>query len=241
MEFQWVVKPSHKKIYRDFIDRYKDHPFVRGRVASNIEHVDVAISKDIFWKVLLGCFFTTQQRSGKGSHVERFLASGDALLDVNHCLGLGNLRNVAEKALAKNGLRRSERIANEIDHAATQINVVGWATIRSQLDTIASYTTARKERLVARFLQERFLGLGPKQSRNLIQWMGLSKYEIPLDSRMVKVLRELKFPVPLSPTALADENYYCFIEDAIQLLMARIDVYPCVFDACAFASFEKDA
>lgn len=56
-----------------------------------------------------------------------------------------------------------------------------------------------------------------------------------------KRLRDLKLPVPLSPTALADEGYYCFIEDAIQLLMARISVYPCVFDACAFASFEKNA
>jgi hypothetical protein len=70
--------------------------------------------------------------------------------------------------------------------------------------------------------------------------MGLSKYEIPLDSRMVKVLRELQFPVPLSAVALADEDYYCFIEDGIQNLMAEIGVYPCVFDACAFASFEVD-
>lgn len=71
--------------------------------------------------------------------------------------------------------------------------------------------------------------------------MGLSKYEIPLDSRMVKVLKALEFPVPLSAKALADESYYCFIEDGIQQLMAEIDVYPCVFDACAFASFETDA
>ena len=71
--------------------------------------------------------------------------------------------------------------------------------------------------------------------------MGLSKYEIPLDSRMVKVLKVLEFPVPLSATALADESYYCFIEDGIQQLMKAIGVHPCVFDACAFASFEADS
>jgi len=241
MEFQWIIRASHKKAYQDFIDQYKDHDFVRSRVARNIKHVDVTISKGIFWEALLGCFLTTQQRSGKGSRVELFLKSGDALLDVDHCLKLSNLKNVAETSLAKNGLRRTERIAAEIDHAATQLKTVGWHHIRSQLETIASHTTANKERIVAHFLKEHFLGLGPKQSRNLIQWMGLSKYEIPLDSRMVKVLRDLTFPVPLSPTALADEGYYCFIEDAIQLLMAQINVYPCVFDACAFASFEKNA
>ena len=59
-------------------------------------------------------------------------------------------------------------------------------------------------------------------------------------SRIIKVLRELKFPVPLSSTALADEAYYCFVEDGIQEIMSRIGVFPCVFDACAFASFERN-
>jgi len=77
-----------------------------------------------------------------------------------------------------------------------------------------------------------------KQSRNFIQWLGFSKYEIPLDSRIVKVLRSMDFPVPLSPKALADEEYYCFIEDVIQVVMQEVGEYPCVFDACAFASLQ---
>lgn len=96
MEFQWIVKASHKKSYQDFIDRYKDHSLVKSRVVRNIKHVDVTISKAIFWEVLLGCFLTTQQRSGKGSRVELFLGSGDGLLDVEHCLKLSNLKKVAE-------------------------------------------------------------------------------------------------------------------------------------------------
>lgn len=241
MEFHWVINADHMKIYQDFVDRYKDHSLVKERVSRNDEHESVTISKAIFWKVLLGCLLTTQQRSGEGSRVSLFLESRDALLDVEHCLTLSNLKDVAENTFKNNGLRRTERIADEIDYASIQLKKLGWDFFRVQLDTISSQTSVNKERIVARFLQEHFKGLGPKQSRNLIQWMGLSKYEIPLDSRMVKVLRDLKFPVPLSPTALADEYYYCFIEDAIQLLMARIGVYPCVFDACAFVSFEKNS
>jgi hypothetical protein len=214
---------------------------VRERIDRNLKHIDVAISKDRFWRALVGCLLTTQQRSGPGSRVARFLGTDDPVLDLNYCLNATSLPKTVEEALSKNGLRRAERIAEEIDHAVTWLKQNGWPSVESQLDLISSHTSAKKERFVARFLQARFKGIGPKQSRNLIQWMGLSKYEIPLDSRIIKVLRDLQFPVPLSAIALADEDYYCFIEDGIQLLMAKIGVYPCVFDACAFASFETNA
>ncbi len=58
---------------------------------------------------------------------------------------------------------------------------------------------------------------------------------------MIKVLRTPTFPVPLSATALADEAYYCFIEDGLQNVLAKISVLPCIFDACAFASGERNA
>jgi len=52
-------------------------------------------------------------------------------------------------------------------------------------------------------------------------------------------LNQLQFPIPLSPKALGDKSYYCFVEDGLQEVLRRIDEYPCVFDACAFASLEK--
>jgi hypothetical protein len=241
MQFQWVITKDNGKPYSDFIKRYEKHSIVKTRVDRNLKHINVAISKDNFWRTLVGCLLTTQQRSGSGSRVSVFLDSSDRVLDLDYCSNAKNLTKVVEETLSKNGLRRTERIAEEIDYAIRWLKQNDWSAVKSQLDLIASHTTAKKERTVARFLQEHFKGIGPKQSRNLIQWMGLSKYEIPLDSRMVKVLRELGFPVPLSAVALADESYYCFIEEGIQRLMAEIEVYPCVFDACAFASFESKA
>jgi hypothetical protein len=240
MEFRWVMSNDNKKPYSDFIERYKNHRFVEERIDRNLKHNDTGISKDHFWRALIGCLLTTQQRSGLGSRVEKLLNSGNPILDFEHCWTAKNLPKLVEETLSRNGLRRNELIAKEIDHAISWLKQNGWSAVESQLNLIASHTSAKKERSVARFLKENFKGIGPKQSRNLIQWMGLSKYEIPLDSRMVKVLRELRFPVPLSAIALADEDYYCFIEDGIQKLMAEIGIYPCVFDACVFASFEAD-
>jgi hypothetical protein len=36
---------------------------------------------------------------------------------------------------------------------------------------------------VAGYIQETFEGFGPKQSRNLLQALGLTRYEIPIDIR----------------------------------------------------------
>ena len=41
----------------------------------------------------------------------------------------------------------------------------------------------RRERETARWIASRLVGFGPKQSRNLLQSLGLGRYEIPLDSR----------------------------------------------------------
>ena len=240
MKFKWVITTNHKNKYRDFVERYKKHPFVKSRILRNVKHKNLDLSKPNFWRILVGCLLTTQQRSGEGSRVSSFLNSDDTLLDVNYCLRTTNLAHVAETTLSQNGIRRSNRIASEIKYARDWLISYGWQQIESQLRIISSHTTVKKERSVANFLQK-FKGIGPKQSRNLIQWMGLSKYEIPLDSRIIRVLRELDFPVPLSSSALSDEKYYCFIEDGIQLMMKKIGVYPCVFDACAFASRERNA
>lgn len=240
MEFKWVITTNHKKKYQDFTECYKEHTIVKDRILRNVKHENLDLSIASFWRTLVGCLLTTRQRSGEGSRVSSFLDSNNTLLDVNHCLRTKSLANVAQKTLSQKGIRRSNRIAGEIEHAQKWLASYGWQTIESQLGTISSHTTVKKERSVANFLQEKFKGIGPKQSRNLIQWMGLSKYEIPLDSRIVSVLRELDFPVPLSSSALSNEKYYCFIEDGIQLMMVEIGVYPCIFDACAFASRERN-
>jgi thermostable 8-oxoguanine DNA glycosylase len=240
MEFRWVISQANVESYREFVEHHKNHSFVKTRISQNLKHIDITpITKNGFWQVLVGCLLTTQQKSGEGSRVDSFLKSSNRILDYNYCLKVKNISVIA-KILKENGLRFDKKIAEQIKSAVNWLEQDGWLAVELKLNSIASYTSAKRERSVALYLQKQFKGIGPKQSRNLIQWMGLSKYEIPLDSRMVKVLRKLKFPVPLSAKALADEDYYCFIEDGIQMLAKKIEIYPCVFDACAFASFETN-
>jgi hypothetical protein len=144
MEFRWVISQDNRKPYGDFVERHKGHSIVKDRIDRNLKHNDVDISKGNFWRVLVSCLLTTQQRSGPGSRVAEFIKAGDPVLDFDYCSTAKNLSKVVEETLSKNGLRRTERIATEIDHAISWLKQDGWPAVKPQLDLIASYTNAKK-------------------------------------------------------------------------------------------------
>jgi hypothetical protein len=239
MTFQWIITLEDEARYREFVSKYRTAPKVEERWERNVQRTNVVISEDIVWECVVSCLLTTQQKSGRGSRVEQFIDSEAQLLSFPFCRESKSLADIATTSLKTAGLRRTDRIAVEVVHAM-DIFKNNWQEFESELNKLNEHSAVGTERTAARWIQTKLKGFGPKQSRNLLQWLGLSQHEIPLDSRMIKVLKNLNFPVPLSATALADENYYCFIEDGLQDMLARIGVIPCIFDACAFASFERD-
>lgn len=95
------------------------------------------------------------------------------------------------------------------------------------------YTVERK---VATWVAENFAGLGPKQSRNFLQSLGLTRYEIPIDSRIVKWLRhDFEFPLAIGAAALSDPDYYGFVNDVFRDLCREAGTYPCVLDSILFS------
>jgi hypothetical protein len=114
-----------------------------------------------------------------------------------------------------------------------------WKEISGKLEELRINQNVKTERRIAGYLQEIFKGIGPKQSRNLLQSLGLTRYEIPVDSRITKWLNLFGFPVKLTAEGLSDINYYNFISDGIQHLCKKSNLYPCVLDAAIFSSFDK--
>ena len=78
-----------------------------------------------------------------------------------------------------------------------------------------------KERQIADNLANEFDGFGPKQSRNFLQALGLTKYEIPIDSRITNWLNDFGFPLRLTSLPLSDVGYYHFVSDGIQNLCEK--------------------
>jgi hypothetical protein len=128
-------------------------------------------------------------------------------------------------------------MASELE-ANWEIISLEWSEVREKLGYLAPRRNKRRERYVATYLNEKFKGLGPKQSRNLLQMLGLTRYEIPLDSRITQWLNDFGFPITLGAAALADKYFYEFVLDSVQELCDRASVYPCILDAAIFASFD---
>lgn len=116
----------------------------------------------------------------------------------------------------------------------------GWQVVHNIINDLLLNQTIFAERNAATVIKDKFSRFGTKQSRNLLQSLGLTKFEIPLDSRITKWLNDFGFPIKLYSTALSDEDYYNFILDEFQKISKAIGVYPCVLDAVIFSSFDDE-
>lgn len=239
MKHTWTIEPTDIKKVKAFLDLHRDDLFVRQRIEWNLRDEKPAVKREDFWQQMVACLLTTQQRSGPTSAVTRFIRTTPFLLAYKTCLAQPNVETFAKDTLTKfGGLRRTNLLAGEITKNLTILEEGSWQQTLDTLDALRTNKAVGPERKAADFIDDNFAGFGPKQARNLLQSLGLTRHEIPIDSRITKWLNEFGFPMRLSASALADSNYYCFVMDGFQVLCQASDVAPCVLDAAIFASFD---
>ncbi len=249
MKITWEIEANDIRKIKQFVDSQRSKRFVKNRITKNIETPFPSIDKEIFWKAVISCLITTQQRSGPESSVTRFICTTPFPLGLDKCFeNKKALDRFVERVITEfRGLRRAKRIAKEVEHNFSWLEQKGWVLVQQEIDRLQEcrkrspqYSDRTIERAAALVISRNMKGFGPKQSRNLWQSLGLTRYEIPIDSRITKWLNSAGFPLKLSANALADANYYDFVMDGIQLLCMQSDTYPCLLDAAIFASFDKD-
>ena len=238
MQLRWHFSERDATRLRSFVASQSSKRLVLERQRRNVDRKDIDISASSTWRVLVGCLTTSQQPSGDNSKVARFLGTDNPVLDLEACSKAKRLAKTASRSLSAAGLRRNIIIGEQLAQAVENFNGPTWRELQDSMKSLVSHTTLAKERDSASLFRSTFSGIGPKQSRNLIQWIGLSRYVVPLDSRFTRHLHEIDFPVPASAATLQDETYYRFVEDGIQHVAKEAGVYPCIYDACVFASFE---
>ena len=238
MKLLWDFNTKDINRWEEFINDNINNEFVLDRVERNLNRKHVVLSKQRLWYVHIGCQVTTQQRSGPDSLVSIFLNSDSRALNYNKCVEAKNLESLLRNEFKKANLRRSNVMAKYLSEIFRKLEDGEWKTLNSHLKSLQKRTTKNKERKVAQYISGAFKGLGPKQSRNYIQWLGLSRYEIPLDSRITKTMKKLGFKFVPKANALSDETVYLLIEDGLQELSKILDIYPCILDACIFSSFD---
>lgn len=239
MEFQWDITNNDISRLRDFVAQHQN-PFVTRRISRNIDRQNVRVDKDAVLKNIIMCLLTTQQRSGPNTPIGKFLRQNPFPLTDKSISRQPDTNKFVRQTLQQHGLNRYiNRIPKFFVDNYKILQTTKWALVDTLTNELNQQASREKERAIADSLHDTFSGFGPKQSRNFLQALGLTKYEIPIDSRITTWLNDFGFPVALSSTALQDKGYYHFVSDGIQTLCNHADIYPCVLDATIFASFDN--
>jgi hypothetical protein len=239
-DFVRTVNGQDIAVVQSLIGRSKDTDFFRERRVRNVNQPPPEFSCDEFWRVLVGCLLTTQQRSTKGSPVDRFLATKTFPLQFNACKSEPSIERFALKAIESFGrigfgATISSRAAENwkrLDKGLWKEAMEWFELLKKQRSREPQHGDYLLEREAAHWA-DLFVGLGPKQSRNLWQWLGPTRYEIPLDSRVTDWVNE-SFATKIDANRLSQLAYYESVLDQIQAVCEKADVLPCELDAAAF-------
>ena len=246
MKINWIIEEKDIHHIKEFVESQSGKSFVKNRIVRNVEGDIPDFNRGIFWKEMISCLLTTQQRSGPKSFVTRFICTDPFPLNLNECENKSNLKEFVEDTITNfGGLWRAKAIGDEVLCNFKRLENGGW----QEIEAIAKVLVENRrrsprfddkciERKAAKIAIDKLKGFGPKQSRNLWQSLGLTRFEIPVDSRITKWFNKNGFPFMLSAGALSDENYYNFVMGGIQKACKESEVYPCVLDAAIFASFD---
>ncbi len=242
MEVEWQISDEDVRHVQELVRQQADNALVRERRAKNLSEDKPQVRKKQFWSQMVSMRLTSVQRSGPNSHVANFIRKKPFPLGYDAACGANRVETFVAKTLKDaGGIRHGKTIARQLAWNFHLLEEGEWACALQKCNRLIRPVSRATEKAVADYIQETFQGFGPKQSRNFLQALGLTRYEIPIDSRITKWLNEFGFPVHLSAMALADSNYYNFVSDGIQLLCAESDVFPCVLDAAIFALIDGDA
>jgi N-glycosylase/DNA lyase len=241
MKLLWQIEDGDIQKVRTFYEAQKKNAFVLNRIERNVKKVLPPFSNGMFWEAMISCLITTQQRSGPDSPVTKFICTKPFPLNYEKCKTTDNLQNTVEETITTfGGLRRGKSIGEEVAFNFKWLKNSGWKIVNDIVENMTSHQTPSTERKSAEIIIDNLKGFGPKQSRNLLQSLGLTKFEIPVDGRITKWLIAFGFPMKLSAMALADKNYYNFVLDGFQKICEASGIFPCVMDAAIFSSFDGE-
>jgi hypothetical protein len=242
---------------KQVIAREEKRELVQQRKNKNVLNPPRTFMPEVFWKQMVDCLCTSNQRVDDDKPVPRFLKLDPFPLSLLRCKEQeqSTLESYARQKIQRAGVNYSNQIAGRLVWNLNWLeNSGGWSKVEGQFELLAGIpprspnaadciATAEKDKEIEReaaHVAMKMKGIGPKQSRNLWICLGLTRYETPLDSRVMKWFKERQAPF-IGKKNLSSSKDYEEIENCIQSLCKEANEFPCVFDAAAFISEEKPA
>lgn len=242
MNINWEVTQVDVQTVSELIENQRLKPFFVERTKWNLARLRPKVTKNRFWRAMVCMRLTTLAKSGPGTNLAKFQALKPFPLAYETMLRRTSKKDFIYRSLVENGVgRHPNKISEELARNFSVLKSRRGTKLLLQCNILVPRVCRNTEIFVAHIVNDLFKGFGPKQSRNVLQALGLTRYEIPLDSRVTKWLNEnLDFPFCVTPTALSDKHIYRLISDAICVLCSKANVVPCLLDAAIFSARDGD-
>lgn len=231
MNIIWDISESDVHRVARFVNE-RQNTFVKNRIEKNVHKKGILLDKDEILKTMLMCLLASRQNSGAHAKVDQFFRKRPFLLTYSLLYREPNIEALLSEILKAQGLKKSpDNIPKYFALNFSHLEITDWELL-AKLENIRDKELSKnEEREFADGIDQVFKGFGSKQARNFLQSLGLTKYEIPIDQRVMDWMKDFGFPISFSPTALQDKAFYHFISDGIQLLCEKAGIYPCILGA----------
>lgn len=236
MELVW--KLSDKDIYkiRDFVKKNKN-PDVEKIINRNINHVDRVIDRDSILKVMLICLMSSETDSYPESKIAQMFNKKPFLLSNQYLLKVPDIENAFQEVFQTFGVTKYlKKVPKYFSANFDLLAETNWDLETELNRSLKLELTKYDERKLADRLDKSYKGFGSKEARSFLLALGVTKYEIPIDYKLIKWLKNFDFPIKFSKIALQDILFYHFVSDGIQKLCEISEIYPCVLYSTIISS-----
>ena len=183
-----LITPQSIEYFRKLYSKHQNHPFVLERIEnSSNEKNRPDIDINLFWATLVETINATQARSAGFinpiNDTDYKIKKWDSIKGISH----DELRELAYTEFMDSNIDKYSK--NNAKYAVSNRNFIKNQGEEKILKTINSCETGNStsEEKTCVFLQK-LKGIGPKQSRKILQYLGRSHYQVPIDSEVLNQL-----------------------------------------------------
>jgi thermostable 8-oxoguanine DNA glycosylase len=228
MELIWKLSDSDLNKVRDFVSKNKNQKVERV-IARNINHIDRTTDKDSLLRTMLICLLSSDTDSYPDSKIEQILKKKPYLLNYQYLFKVQNIETLFQEVFQTFGITKYvKKVPGFFNTNFDFLEETDWELEIEIKRSLEHELTKSDERKFADMVDKSFKGFGSKEARSFLLTLGITKYEIPIDQKLIKWLESFGFPIRFSKTALQDILFYHFVSDGIQKLCEISEIYPCV-------------
>lgn len=231
MKIDWNITEDDIKKIADFVNQQSSE-YIANRIARNVNFQGLLVNRDTILYSLLHSLLLSNLKPENYLLIDSITSSTRYNFQYLTIKDIPDINSYVSEVLKDNGLTLDlKKIPEYFAYNFDLLESTNWELVDRLIRKLCIKESKKAEREIADYIDTMFKGFGACEARLFLQTLGLTKFEIPIDSVFSNWLNNFGFPVKLSATAIQDRDLYHFVSDGIQLLCKSANVYPCVLEA----------